>query len=81
MSVFDKIREKTDEFLYDTDRMNDYFPCKVVEESYLTEDYAFCQLWRETGGKVWADLSICLNHEGWHSYPGNPLATFSVTQK
>jgi hypothetical protein len=79
--VFDKIREKTDEFLYDTVRMNDYFPCKVVEESYLTEDYAFCQMWRETGGKVWADLSICLNHEGWHSYPGNPLATFSVTQK
>ena len=79
--VFDTIREKTDEFLYSNVKMNDYFPCKVVDNDYLTEDYAFCQMWRETGGKVWADMSICLNHEGWHSYPGNPLATYSVDQK
>lgn len=79
--VFDTVREKTDEFLYSNVKMNDYFPCKVVDNDYLTEDYAFCQMWRETGGKVWADMSICLNHEGWHSYPGNPLATYSVDQK
>ena len=76
--VFDKVREKTDSFIYQGTRMNDYFPCKVVEDNYLTEDYAFCQMWRETGGKIWADMSICLNHEGFHSYQGNPLSTFST---
>lgn len=76
--IFDKVREKTDSFIYQGTRMNDYFPCKVVDDNYLTEDYAFCQMWRETGGKIWADMSICLNHEGFHSYQGNPLSTFST---
>jgi hypothetical protein len=27
---------------------------------YLRQDYAFCQLWRAMGGKVWADLNCPL---------------------
>ena len=76
--VFDSIVDLTDEFNYDKVKMNDFFPCKVVDGDYLTEDYAFCQMFREKGGTIWADLSICLNHEGWHSYHGNPLETFSI---
>ena len=78
--VFEKIIDKAPEFKYNGHLMNDFFPCKVVDGHYLTEDYAFCQMWREKGGKIWADLSICLNHEGWHSYRGNPLKTFEVSQ-
>lgn len=79
-SVFEKIIDQAPEFKYNGHLMNDFFPCKVIDGHYLTEDYAFCQMWREKGGKIWADLSICLNHEGWHSYRGNPLQTFSVSQ-
>ena len=79
--VFDTIKNKTEEFSYNGIPMRDYFPCKVVNNDYLTEDYAFCQFWREAGGKIWADLSICLNHEGWHSYSGNPLRTFTVNNQ
>lgn len=77
-SVFHTIIELVTEFKYEGFKMNDFFPCKVVEGHYLTEDYAFCQMFREKGGTIWADLSICLNHEGWHSYQGNPLETFSI---
>lgn len=77
--VFEKVIDLAPEFKYSSHTMNDFFPCKVVDGDYLTEDYAFCQMWREKGGKIWADLSICLNHEGWHSYHGNPLKTFEVT--
>ena len=79
-NVFEKVIDLAPEFKYNQHVMNDFFPCKVVDGHYLTEDYAFCQMWREKGGKIWADLSICLNHEGWHSYKGNPLQTFSVSQ-
>lgn len=77
-NVFEKVIDQAPAFKYNGHMMNDFFPCKVVDEHYLTEDYSFCQMWREKGGKIWADLSICLNHEGWHSYHGNPLETFSI---
>ena len=76
--VFEDTIDLAPEYKYNNDTLNDYFPCKVVDGDYLTEDYAFCEMWRKKGGKVWADLSICLNHEGWHSFHGNPLQTFSV---
>ena len=78
--VFEKVIDLAPEFKYSSHTMNDFFPCKVVDGDYLTEDYAFCQIWREKGGKIWADLSVCLNHEGWHSYHGNPLKTFEISQ-
>lgn len=31
---------------------------------YLSEDYAFCQRWRATGGLVWADVLSRVTHNG-----------------
>ena len=60
----------------------DIFNCKVINNEYLTEDYYFCHLWRDVcNGKIWCDLSICLNHEGWHSFSGNPLKSFTVIKQ
>ena len=42
-----------------------------VTTEYLSEDYLFCKRWREMGGKIWADLSITLNHVGYHTFRGD----------
>lgn len=43
-----------------------------VTKEYLSEDYYFCKLWRENGGKIWADLSINLAHTGYYKFQGDP---------
>jgi len=50
-----------------------FFDCTIDKESnrYLSEDYAFCKLWRETGGKVHADLQSPITHYGTHAFKGN----------
>lgn len=42
-----------------------------VSKRYLSEDYAFCQKWRNVGGKVHLDLSQTIFHTGPHAFPGN----------
>jgi hypothetical protein len=44
--------------------------CPETRE-YLSEDYLFCKRWRKMGGKIWADLSITLNHVGYHTFRGD----------
>lgn len=36
----------------------------------LSEDYAFCQRWRDMGGKVFMDASISMAHIGTKAYAG-----------
>lgn len=45
-----------------------------VTKEYLSEDYTFCKRWREMGGKIYADLSIILNHAGYYNFRGDPAA-------
>lgn len=42
-----------------------------VSKEYLSEDYLFCKRWREMGGKIYADLSITLNHIGHYTFRGD----------
>ncbi len=37
-------------------------------KKYLSEDWAFCQRWRDSGFKIYADTSIVLNHIGTKPY-------------
>lgn len=39
---------------------------------YLSEDYAFCQRWRDIGGTIWIDTLAKLAHTGQHRFVGNP---------
>ena len=36
----------------------------------LSEDYSFCQRWRDLGHKVWMDPSIPMAHIGTHAFQG-----------
>lgn len=38
--------------------------------SCYSEDYRFCDLWRQAGGEVWVDPEISLQHIGFKSYTG-----------
>ncbi len=40
-------------------------------KEYLSEDYTFCKRWRAMGGKIWADLTITLNHMGYFTFRGD----------
>ncbi len=37
----------------------------------LSEDYAFCQRWRDMGGLVWMDTKIAMAHHGGKAYTGS----------
>ena len=54
-----------------------FFDCMVDPDTdrYLSEDYAFCRLWRDIGGKVWVDVDCKLGHLGQHLYEGNLFET------
>lgn len=46
---------------------------------YLSEDYAFCRRWQETGGEVWLDPLIKLDHIGHFTFPGEISKLFLST--
>lgn len=39
---------------------------------FLSEDWYFCQRWREMGNKIWMLVNIQCGHIGQFVYPGNP---------
>ncbi|WP_236620610.1 hypothetical protein [Basilea psittacipulmonis] len=50
-----------------------FFDVMVDPQSkrYLSEDYAFCKLWRNIGGKIYADAHSNLTHQGSKLYQGD----------
>lgn len=51
----------------------DYFAMGVdqVRGRYTTEDFAFCQRWRDIGGELWVYSNIDFDHIGKKAYTGN----------
>jgi len=41
-----------------------------VEKTYLGEDFSFCKLWRDIGGKCYAFIEDPISHIGEHQYEG-----------
>ncbi|MCI0467990.1 MAG: hypothetical protein L0Y57_13485 [Beijerinckiaceae bacterium] len=50
------------------------FDCMIDKETgaYLSEDFAFCQRWRDIGGKIWLDTKGKLTHIGSYNFQGDP---------
>ena len=55
-----------------TVRMFDPYVCtdEAGRKRSLSEDYAFCQRWRDIGGRVYLDTSIPMAHIGNHAFQG-----------
>lgn len=43
-----------------------------ISNVLLSEDYHFCRLWREAGGKIWAAPWVHLAHVGTYIFEGKP---------
>ena len=52
------------------------FECMIDKMTgvYLSEDFAFCHLWRKLGGKIWLDTQSRLTHIGTYKYEGTPAS-------
>lgn len=58
-------------------RIHDLFGCYTDENrQFWSEDYAFCQRWRQAGGQVWMDPFISLTHNGTTTFDGDPTQIF-----
>ena len=44
--------------------MKTYFDTAVREGRYYSEDWTFCENWRDIGGRVWVDKRVLLRHTG-----------------
>ena len=67
--VFRRLAEKQGDRMYDfgPDRLHSFFWFPPGRG----EDYALCDEWRETSGKVWLDPELTLSHvDGGHHYTG-----------
>jgi hypothetical protein len=50
--------------------MKTYFDTAVRENRYYSEDWTFCENWRDLGGKVYIDKRILLKHVGTYVFDG-----------
>jgi hypothetical protein len=41
-----------------------YFDTAVRQNRYYSEDWKFCEDWRDMGGKIWVDKRVLLRHSG-----------------
>lgn len=57
------------------------FDCGVRDGHYFSEDWMFCERWTETGGEVWADVSIGLTHTGTEDYRGSYIASLMFQEQ
>lgn len=72
--ALDRIAEKTGQRFYGTSEgyMRDFFPMGWHRGRYYGEDYGFCRLWRQAGGKVILNADLALrHHDGGTVYTGD----------
>ena len=65
-----KYRNDIDGYSGYGDNFYDFFPAKINQETkkFESEDYGFCNLWKECGGKIHAIPEIELGHLGNYKY-------------
>ena len=51
------------------------FDCCVENGHYLSEDWLFCNRWRQMGGEIYIDITINLTHTGVEDFKGSYLSS------
>ncbi len=71
--VFDKLNEHPAVKPFNNDiglpkeldqHLRTYYDTAVRENRYYSEDWTFCENWRDLGGEVWVDKRVLLKHTG-----------------
>jgi hypothetical protein len=76
--VFDRMIAGFDDIEYQDDStgklgtMHNFFHAGIRDGRWLSEDWWFCQVWRDLGGKIFADARVQLGHTGSIDYPVMP---------
>jgi hypothetical protein len=68
-----KYRNDIDGYMNAGDNFYDLFKVGIRNGIYESEDWGFCSLWKEAGGKVLIHPEVNVKHVGWHEYEGNLL--------
>jgi hypothetical protein len=66
------------------EEMIEYFPTLITDEPenvLLSEDYAFCHLWRSLGNDVYAAPWVRITHSGDYNFSGHFLKTLEIQQQ
>jgi hypothetical protein len=75
--VFHKLKQHPDVKHYNNDigvdakfdaEMYNFFDTTIRDNRYYSEDYTFCENWRQMGGKIFVDKRIVLKHAGYFNY-------------
>src|SRR6056300_104787 len=75
--VFEKLKEHPAVVPYNNEiglpkeldeHMYTFFDTDVREGRYYSEDWTFCENWRDLGGQVWIDKRVLLKHTGTYTY-------------
>jgi hypothetical protein len=79
--VFERLAEKYPELKYEENVVEvdsgagqeafDFFGMGAFGRKFRTEDFAFCQRWRDIGGQVWVYPDIDFEHVGRKAYKAN----------
>lgn len=85
--VFENLKEKVPSYVNDVvavvdadkprDRIYEFFATSIEPdtERLLSEDYHFCRIWRQAGGKIYAAPWVTLGHSGTYVFSGRLLQT------
>lgn len=63
------------------EEITEYFTTFITPEPesvLLSEDYAFCDMWRSLGNQVYAAPWVRISHSGDYNFAGNLLATLEI---
>ncbi len=69
-NVLEKMREKFPNDIYNATNINyfRYFDTELKDGIYLSEDYWFCDRWRQLGGNIYIYTKFRCRHWGTYAY-------------
>ena len=62
------------------EEITEYFTTFIENDILLSEDYAFCNMWRKLGGEVWSAPWVRITHSGDYNFAGQFAALIELNE-